>query len=92
MPPGEHPPRETTFLPETGKAKSFAHPDTVRLILALLLALTFLATIGGGFWGALLAPAKWADVKDWLQVVLPAVTAVVSTAIGFYFGTQQKQG
>jgi hypothetical protein len=65
-------------------------PDKVRYRLALVLAVTFLATIGVGFWGAMRGTTTWNNVKEWLQAVLPAVTAVVSTAVGFYFGTQQK--
>ncbi len=65
-------------------------PDRVRYRLAVILAVTFLATIGASFWGATRGTTTWNNVKEWLQVVLPAVTAVVSTAVGFYFGTQQK--
>jgi hypothetical protein len=65
-------------------------PEKVRYRLAVILAITFLGTIAVGFWGALRGTATWDNVKEWLQAVLPAVTAVVSTAVGFYFGTQQK--
>jgi hypothetical protein len=65
-------------------------PERVRYRLAVILAITFLGTIGVGFWGATRGTATWNNVKEWLQAVLPAVTAVVSTAVGFYFGTQQK--
>ncbi len=65
-------------------------PDSVRYRLAVILAVTFLVTIGASFWGATRSTTTWNNVKEWLQAVLPAVTAVVSTAVGFYFGTQQK--
>jgi hypothetical protein len=69
---------------------STVDPDKVRYVLAVILAVTFLATIGVSFWGAMRGTTTWGNVKEWLQAVLPAVTAVVSTAVGFYFGTQRK--
>jgi hypothetical protein len=74
------------------KRPSTVDPDRVRYRLAVLLAVAFLATIGFSFWGAMRGTTTWDNVKEWLQAVLPAVTAVVSTAVGFYFGTQQKSG
>lgn len=70
---------------------SAVDPDTVRYVLAVILAVTFLGTVGVGFWGATRGTTTWNNVKEWLQAVLPAVTAVVSTAVGFYFGTQKDK-
>jgi len=79
-----------SFAPVLYTKPSEVDPDRVRYRLAVVLAVTFLATIGVGFWGAMRGTTTWNNVKEWLQAVLPAVTAVVSTAVGFYFGTQQK--
>ena len=60
--------------------------DWVRLIVAcgLLLILGYLvvfATIEATSW-----PAHWAQTKEMLQIILPALTGVIGTVIGFYFG------
>jgi hypothetical protein len=83
-------PLPTSFPRVEYKRPSAVDPDRVRYRLAVILAVTFLATIGFSFWGAMRGTTTWDNVKEWLQAVLPAVTAVVSTAVGFYFGTQQK--
>ncbi len=58
----------------------------MRLIVAcgLLLILGYLvvfATIEATSW-----PAHWAQTKEMLQIILPALTGVIGTVIGFYFG------
>ena len=60
--------------------------DWVRLIVAcgLLLILGYLvvfATIEATSW-----PAHWTQTKEMLQIILPALTGVIGTVIGFYFG------
>lgn len=60
--------------------------DWVRLIVAcgLLLILGYLvvfATIEATSW-----PAHWSQTKEMLQIILPALTGVIGTVIGFYFG------
>ena len=41
--------------------------------------------------GAMLASdARWARVKDAMQSVLPAVTSILGTVVGFYFGSQKR--
>ena len=61
--------------------------DYVRLIVTcgLLLILGYLvvwATIESASW-----PAHWAQTKEMLQIILPAVIGIIGTVIGFYFGT-----
>lgn len=60
--------------------------DWVRLIVAcgLLLILGYLvvfSTIEATSW-----PAHWNQTKEMLQIILPALTGVIGTVIGFYFG------
>ncbi len=60
--------------------------DWVRLIVAcgLLLILGYLvvfSTIEATSW-----PAHWSQTKEMLQIILPALTGVIGTVIGFYFG------
>ena len=68
--------------------------DWVRLIVTcgLLLILAYLvvfATLESASY-----PAHWAQTKEMLQIILPALTGIIGTVIGFYFGTaavsQQK--
>lgn len=62
--------------------------ERVRWVLSSILAGTFLLTVGAAFAGAAW-DHRWADVREWLEVVLPAETAILGSAIGFYFGTQR---
>ena len=60
--------------------------DWVRLIVAcgLLLILGYLvvfSTVEATSW-----PAHWSQTKEMLQIILPALTGVIGTVIGFYFG------
>lgn len=60
--------------------------DWVRLIVAcgLLLILVYLvvfSTVEATSW-----PAHWSQTKEMLQIILPALTGVIGTVIGFYFG------
>jgi hypothetical protein len=62
--------------------------ERVRWVLASILAGTFLLTVAAAFAGAQWGH-QWANVREWLQAVLPAETAILGSAIGFYFGTQR---
>lgn len=61
--------------------------ERARSFLASTFAVAFLLTLAGGFAGSL--TAHWSDVKDWLQVVLPAETGLFGSALGFYFGSRE---
>ncbi len=61
--------------------------DWVRLIVTcgLLLILGYLvvfATVESASY-----PAHWSQTKEMLQILLPALTGIIGTVIGFYFGT-----
>lgn len=61
--------------------------DLVRLLLTcgLLLILGYLvvfATVESASY-----PSHWSQTKEMLQIILPAVTGIIGTVIGFYFGT-----
>jgi len=61
--------------------------ERVRWVLASIIAGMFLLTVAAAFAGAEWGH-QWASVKEWLQAVLPAETAILGSAVGFYFGTQ----
>ena len=78
-------PRSKTYSPER-------QHDYVRLILTcgLLLILGYLvvfATVESASY-----PAHWTQTKEMLQIILPALTGIIGTVIGFYFGTAAVNG
>jgi hypothetical protein len=48
---------------------------------AVLLALTIVLAYGSPLFGQ-----DWAQVMQWLQVILPVETVLLGSAVGFYFG------
>jgi len=78
----ESPPALT--LPRLGlreRARIFRR-EVVRLFIVLLLFLAFILTIVWAFISA--SSAYWTNVKDLLDLILPAETALLGTAIAFY--------
>jgi hypothetical protein len=63
--------------------------ELVRSSLALALTAILGLTIIGAFVGAL--SSNWPNVKELLQLILPAETALLGGAVGFYFGSRQQQ-
>ena len=66
--------------------------DYVRLVVAcgLLLILGYVvifATVEASSY-----PQHWTQTKEMLQIILPALTGVIGTVIGFYFGTTTRDG
>jgi hypothetical protein len=83
------PVRVTSVVPaESTPTNERITRETVRWVLASILAGTFLLTVAAAFAGAQWGH-QWANVREWLQAVLPAETAILGSAIGFYFGTQR---
>ena len=54
----------------------------VALLLLLLLAIILLM--------ALSRTETWAQTKEFLEIVFPAMTALLGSAVGFYFGTKSS--
>jgi hypothetical protein len=59
-------------------------PVTIALIVAFILLLAF-----AGFESAK-PPNGWTQVKEYLNIALPAITALLGSAMGFYFGTSGR--
>ena len=51
---------------------------------AVLLALTIVLAYGSPLFGQ-----DWAQVMQWLQVILPVETVLLGSAVGFYFGNRR---
>jgi hypothetical protein len=50
-------------------------------LLIVIIVLGYTAAQGG----------HWTNTKEWLQAVLPAVTGLLGSAAGFYFGTRKGE-
>ncbi len=65
--------------------------EKIRGRVTLAATLVFGAVLMTDLLAAFLASdARWARVKDAMQVVLPAISTIVGTIIGFYFGAQKR--
>ena len=65
--------------------------ELMRGRIALAVSLTFLFTIGFFLYEASKAgDAAWKQVTEAMHDVLPAVTTVLGTVLGFYFGSQKR--
>ena len=78
-----HYPSRTEETPYSGERQR----DYVRLTVTVGLLLIFgylvvFASIQSASW-----PQHWQQAKEMLQIILPAITGIIGTVIGFYFGT-----
>ncbi len=65
--------------------------EIIRGLVTLVAALSFLIVIA--FYlveSAHSSDPTWTHIKEAMQSVLPAVTSVLGTALGFYFGSQKR--
>jgi hypothetical protein len=53
-----------------------------------LIAMILLALLGIALVGSLLTAGSWAEMKELLEIWLPALTGLLGSAVGFYFGTR----
>ena len=74
----------TPFDPEPDREKVRGR---VTLAASLVFGIVLVAYLAGAFFAS---DAQWARIKDAMQSVLPAVTSVLGTVIGFYFGSQKQ--
>lgn len=65
--------------------------ELMRGRIALAVSLTFLFTIGFFlFEASKVDETAWKQVTEAMHDVLPAVTTVLGTVLGFYFGSQKR--
>jgi hypothetical protein len=65
--------------------------EIMRAVLGLLFAVFLLIVIVWGFIKTSQGEEVWAQTKELLELVFPAITALLGSAVGFYFGTQKVQ-
>jgi hypothetical protein len=74
--------------PPRTEARHLWAQELVRASLAIILLVILAVTVGWAFVGA--SGAAWPNYKELLQLVLPAETALLGSASGFYFGTRRN--
>jgi len=74
--------------PLTKKYDADKYHDWVRSITNFSFLGIFAVTIILSFCAAIWRGSDWPNVKDLLQLLLPAETALLGSAVGFYFGSQ----
>lgn len=66
---------------------------TAQLFLVVVLGIAFLATIAIGMYAAFVAPMETvSNVKVLVNTLLPAETALLGTAVAFYFRGGPREG
>lgn len=88
------PPREEEIAGEVGpvapaasKRVFPAFEEWVRAGLAFVFVLMLAATGSWAFWE--IHSKDWTHVKALLDILVPAETALLGSAVGFYFGTKK---
>ncbi len=80
---GEVPFQRVPYDPEPGR-------DKIRASVALAAMFIFALVVGWYlYFSSTATPENWKQMKDAMQAVLPAVTSVLGTVLGFYFGSQK---
>jgi hypothetical protein len=77
---GNPPPQNTPLNPPP--KGSVTEKDPPRIILVVVLSVVFAGTVLGAFLGA--NGDHWGNVKALLDLLLPAQTALLGTAVAFY--------
>lgn len=64
--------------------------DYVRLVVTVGLLALFAFVIAWAAWKSAGSKDVWMQTKDMLQIVLPALTGLIGSVLGFYFGTKNN--
>lgn len=62
------------------------YDKAIRSALAILFVALFALTIGFALWRT----TNWPDTKELLLVLIPAETALLGSAVGYYFGSRKQ--
>jgi len=84
-------PRAENEEPEQKPYSPEKQHDYVRLTVTVGLLLIFgylvvFASIESTSW-----PQHWQQTKEMLQIIMPAITGIIGTVIGFYFGSAGRR-
>lgn len=64
--------------------------EDIRGALAVTFTIFFGVTLAAGFVAAMVGGEAWTNGRDFLQFALPAITGLLGSAVGFYFGSQRQ--
>lgn len=78
-------PGQKPYSPE--KQRDYVRLTVTIGLLVILGYLVVFASIESASW-----PAHWQQTKEMLQIILPAITGIIGTVIGFYFGSAAIAG
>lgn len=65
--------------------------DLIRSIIALTFVAIFALTVILAFMVVIFFNGNWTNTKDLLQLLFPAETALIGSAVGFYFGAKTAE-
>lgn len=80
---------EISALPrpkDTVKTKSLVFELVKEEVIRAAVALLLILLLAGIVVGAFVKASSWNDTKQLLDVIFPAVTGLLGSALGFYFG------
>ena len=81
---------ELQSIKAVGPKKRVLPPNLMRGILAIAFVIIFLGVLIGAFYSLYKFGGKWEDAKDLIEILLPAVTALLGSVVGFYFGSKEE--
>lgn len=64
--------------------------DTVRAVITYVLMATFVLVLAYALFAPHQSDEHYARTKDMLNIVIPAISGLVGSAVGFYFGASPK--
>ncbi|MGI4854563.1 MAG: hypothetical protein ACRYF4_11025 [Janthinobacterium lividum] len=83
----------SSVLPPSGRTPELEpyRPERQRDWVRTIVTVGLLTALGGViFWAcreSVASATQWGQTKEMLQIILPAVTGLLGSVIGFYFGT-----
>jgi hypothetical protein len=66
--------------------------DYVRAIVTITLVVAFLGLLADACAASFASKDHWEQTKEMLQILMPALTGLLGSALGFYFGTKSGEG
>jgi hypothetical protein len=82
---------QTPFDPK-GEWKSSEQADKLRIGITYLFSVALVIFLGVFLYDAVTieGPGTWTQTKEAFGIILPALTGILGTVIGFYFGNKEK--
>lgn len=70
--------------------RTLVYQEIIRGVVTLVFVLILAAVLGFAAWASLNADQDhWKRVSDLLQIILPVLTTLLGSALGFYFGAKK---